>query len=372
MFRGRNQALCGAIAGIALIIGAGRALAMEPGNSGQTTAGMTIGEAVAAPLPAGVYIISNSYIAPGNIGAGHPAPAGGFATGQNFGTTITAFRYEPGIYWSTGFNFLGANWSMSVVQPFSFQAAYPTNGATLGGNGIGPPFGNTVWFEDVGNTKITPILGQWTLGGGWFGALGLTLIAPDGSRYNGTLNPDYFTAEPRAAIAYISPDWHVTANLKYDINGASTGHTGTYQIAANLPFPLGFGGTPLAPVIAGIGNGYRSGQELFLDVAATHLFGNFEIGPVASFKWQTTADRPGGGFTCPQLQAALPPTLSCGRAQTASVGALAGYNFGPADLQVWATDTVSSRDDFRGWGVFSRLSFALWTPNAAVPALLHK
>lgn len=351
----RTRALCNAVAALAVIscteIWSEQALAMEPGNFGQTLAGATIGEAIAAPLPPGIYIFSDSSIAQGN------------GVRQNFGTSQAIPRWDPGIYWSSGFQFLGANWTMSVVQPFYYAAQYPTNGATLGGNGFGPPFGGTVWFETIANPQLTPILGQWSFGNGWFAAAGLTLIPQIGSRYNGTLNPDYFTTEPRAAIAYISPDWHVTANLKYDINGASTGHTGTYQIIANAP-PVIFN-PALAATIASFGAGYRSGQELFLDVAATRVLGKFEIGPVASFKWQTTSDRPGSGFTCAQVQAVLGPTRSCGKASNASVGGLVGYDFGPADLQVWATDSFSAQDDFKGWGVFTRLSFRVWAPDTA-------
>jgi hypothetical protein len=259
-----------------------------------------------------------------------------------------------------------------VVQPFYYVAAYPANGATLGGNGSGPPFGNTIWFENTANTLFTPIILQWTLGHGWFADLGVTFIAPDGSHYNGTNNPDYWTVEPRGGVAYIDQNWHFTANFKYDINGTSAGHTGTYQIAANLPFPLGFGGTPLASTIAGIGNGYRSGNVLFGDLALTYQFGKLEVGPVASFHAQTTTDTPGGGFTCAQLAATLPASLGCGKSSNVSVGGLAGYNFGVVDWQVWVTDTVSATDDFRGWGIYTRLTYKLWGPDAPPKPMITK
>jgi hypothetical protein len=161
------------------------------------------------------------------------------------------------------------------------------------------------------------------------------------------------------ALAYLSKDWHLTANLKYDINRASAGHTGAYQIVANAP-PVSF--IPaLASTVASLGKGYITGQQAFLDLAATYQFGKWEIGPVGSLKWQTTPDRPGGGFSCAQVTALLGPKLSCGNATNHSAGALVGYNFGtgelPVLLQVWATDSVYTRDDFRGWGVFTRLTF---------------
>jgi len=353
--------LCGAVAGLAMLAGADRGFAMEPGNFGQTEQGSTIGAVIAAPAPPGVYIVNESLIAPHGVGVG-----------QNRGTDVTLPLWAPTLYWSTGWQFLGANVAGAVVQPFYYVAAYPTNGTTLGGNGSGPPFGNTVWFENTANTLFTPIILQWTLGHGWFADLGVTFIAPDGSRYNGTNNPDYWTVEPRGGVAYIDQNWHFTANFKYDINGTSAGHTGTYQIAANLPFPLGFGGTPLASTIAGIGNGYRSGNELFGDFALTAVFGKLEVGPVASFKAQTTADSPGGGFTCAQLAALLPANLGCGKASNVSVGGLVGYNFGPVNWQVWITDTVEAQDDYRGWGIYTRLTYKLWGPDAPPKPLITK
>jgi hypothetical protein len=355
------RTLCGAVAGLALAAGADRGFAMEPGNFGQTLQGTTIGAVIAAPAPPGVYIVNETFLGPHGVGVG-----------QNLGNDVTVPLWGPTLYWSTGWQFLGANVAGAVVQPFYYVAAYPTNGTTLGGNGSGPPFGNTIWFENTANTLFTPVILQWTLGHGWFADLGVTFIAPDGSHYNGTNNPDYWTIEPRGGVAYIDQNWHFNANFKYDINGTSAGHTGSYQIAANLPFPLGFGGTPLAPVIAGIGNGYRSGNELFGDLSWTAIFGKLEVGPVASFHYQTTSDSPGGGFTCAQLAAALPANLGCGKSSNVSVGGLVGYNFGPVNWQVWITDTVSATDDYRGWGIYTRLTYKLWSPDAPPKPLITK
>jgi hypothetical protein len=351
--------LCGAVAGLAMLAGADWGFAMEPGNFGQTEQGSTIGAVIAAPAPPGVYIVNETLIAPHGVGVG-----------QNLGTDVTVPLWAPTLYWSTGWQFLGANVAGAVVQPFYYTAAYPTNGATLGGNGSGPPFGGTVWFENTANTLFTPIILQWTLGQGWFADLGVTIIAPDGSHYNGTNNPDYWTVEPRGGVAYIDQNWHFTANFKYDINGTSTGHTGTYQIIANSP-PVIFN-PALASTIASFGNGYRSGNELFGDFALTHLFGKLEVGPVASFKAQTTTDSPGNGFTCAQVAAILGPTRSCGKASNVSVGGLVGYNFGPVNWQVWITDSVEAQDDFRGWGIYTRLTYKLWGPDAPPKPLITK
>ena len=115
------------------------------------------------------------------------------------------------------------------------------------------------------------------------------MYIPDGSRYNLTANPDYWTFEPHGAVSYLAGGWDLTAHFLYDFNTASAGHSSP------------FAGTPAAI----IGMGYRSGDQAFLDLTATKKYGKWEIGPVAYFEWQTTPDQPGAGFTCAQMQALI-------------------------------------------------------------------
>ena len=57
-------------------------------------------------------------------------------------------------------------------------------------------------INPMANTIITPALLSWNLGNGFFAGTGISFIVPDGSRYNGVTNPDYFTYEPRASLAW--------------------------------------------------------------------------------------------------------------------------------------------------------------------------
>ena len=60
----------------------------------------------------------------------------------------------------------------------------------------------------------------------------------------------------------------------------------------------------------------------------------------------------------------------CGKYQTAALGALVGYNFGPVDLQVWFTDQIAGQDTPAGRGsldVWTRIGFRLWGPEAPAP-----
>jgi len=60
--------------------------------------------------------------------------------------------------------------------------------------------------------------------------------------------------------------------------------------------------------------------------------------------------------------------LGCSNQDFIGVGGLVGYDFGPVDLQVWATDTVWSQNTAEaGWTIWTRIGFRLWAPEAARP-----
>ena len=76
--------LSGSVAVLALITGAERGFAIEPGDFGQYLAGQTIGGPLAAPTPPGLYIVMDAFIGPGDVGVG-----------QNLGTTVSVPVWEP-------------------------------------------------------------------------------------------------------------------------------------------------------------------------------------------------------------------------------------------------------------------------------------
>jgi hypothetical protein len=339
-----TRSLFGMAAALVMVVGSEPGFAIEPFDFGNTLQGATVGFPIAVPPPPGVYGLLETLIAPNASGVG-----------QFNGYSVSAFLWAPELVWSSGYQILGGNFTMAVVQPFFDTAVYPTND-------VGPPFEpTTIWTQNISNTIWTPALLQWRLAPEWFAAAGFTFIAPDGSRFNGTNTPDYWTFEPRAALAYITKDWHLSANFKYDFNTTSAGHSGAYQtLAAAVPIPS------LAATIASFGYGYTSGQDAFLDLTAAYQYGKWEFGPIATFKWQTTSDTPGSGFTCAQVAAITTATghpLPCGVAENYSLGGVAGYDFGPARLQVWVTDAVHAQDDFLGWAVYTRLTFKIWGPE---------
>lgn len=315
---------------------ADRVLAHEIGDFQQYVRGFTISDPLGAVPPPGLYFENTGLYVPNAPG-----------NGQLGTVRANAILDTPTLFWSTGYSFLGASVAASISQPF-YQATVWANPTP------GPPFTGATVFPTFHNTWINPIDLSWNLGNGWFGSLGFDFYVPDGSHYIGTLNPDYWTYEPRGSLSYLGNGWDLTATLFLNFNSPSHGTSGS------------FAGTPAA--IFGVG--YKSGDQAFLDVTATHKYGQWEIGPVAYFAWQMTNDQPGGRFTCAQLALATAGTATCGRANDYALGALVGYDFGPANLRAYFTDAINTRDNFGGLFVWTKLSFRLWAPEqpAAEPA----
>jgi Putative MetA-pathway of phenol degradation len=103
---------------------------------------------------------------------------------------------------------------------------------------------------------------SWNLGKGLYVAAGLGFVAPTGSTYAGSLVPDYWTIRPHAAVSYLGEGWNLTVSALYDINTASQGNTGLYQViarnAATAPAVAALFSGPTSPA-----RGYTSGNDLY-------------------------------------------------------------------------------------------------------------
>jgi len=319
MTRLRQMAL-GGIAALTFAGAASAALAEETGTFQNRLNGATIGIPAGAAAPPGLYTgLESVYL--GNIvgsGVGNQAP----------GLHLPAAAEAVPLVWSTGWNFLGANFSMVAVQ--AFYMGFVTTGPSVFSGTYPATVGS---FNVLANTFWSPINLSWNLGSGWFVSLAFNFTGPDGSRYTGTPNPDYWTFEPAVAISYITANWVASANFYYDINTQSTG-TCCSELAIT------------------------SGNALYLDAFAAYKIGKWEIGPVGYFELQTTADS-GPGCT------AVP--TACAILSNYALGGLVGYDFGPVDLQVWVTDTLGGQNRIDGVNVWTRLGFRLWAPEAPKP-----
>ena len=311
-----KQVVVGGLTALAMGAAAGSAFAMESGTFQNRLNGATIGIPAGAAAPPGLYSgLETAYLGVTGGGKGNQAP----------GLSLPAIANAVPIVWSTGWNFLGANFSMVAVQ--AWYMGFVTPSAPVFSGTYPATFGS---FDVVANTFWSPINLSWNLGGGWFVSASFNFTAPDGSRYTGTPNPDYWTIEPAMALSYINANWVASANFYYDINTKSTGTCcTTSQIT--------------------------SGNALYGDFFAAYKMGKWEFGPVAYFEVQTTAN---SGPGCPAL---------CGNLSNVAVGGLVGYDFGPVDIQVWVTDSVARQNAIDGVNVWTRLGFRIWAPEAAKP-----
>jgi hypothetical protein len=319
--------------------------AAEAGTFTNSLSGVSVGIPAGAAPPSGIYaglelVFPTITSTIGNSGFGTTS-----STGVS-GRADAAIGVVP-IIWSTGWNFLGASYSAAVIQPF-YTAGITTT--------VGPPFLGSITVPVVANTVWQPINLSWNLGRGWFVSAAFSFMAPDGSQWAGTPNPDYWSFEPGWAISYLDKDWILSANMGYSMNTASRGNccsggSGVFALA----------GQPTA------GNGYVSGNQFYLDATALYKIGKWQFGPVGYLDLQTTNDRPGAGVTC----AALAGTIAhCGLAQQLALGGLVGYDFGPVTLQAWATDQFLTRDaGFKGVMIWGRLGFRLWAPEPPNPLI---
>ncbi len=327
MTRLRNVVL-GGLAALAIGGAASSALAEESGTFQNRLNGATIGLPLGALPPPGLYTgLETAYLGQGGIG---PNGRGNQANGLY----LPAIAQAVPLLWVPGWNFLGASYSMAAVQAFyEFQVLAGSPGGPWGGS----PGAVLATGYTTANTYWNPINLSWNLGGGWFVAAGLGITGPDGTRYAGTPNPDYWTFEPTLAISYLNANWNLTANFFYDINTASAG-------------------------VCCAGAVITSGNALYGDFHALYKFGKWSLGPVAYFEQQTTADS-GPGCTL----ASGKPSGFCANMSNFAVGGLVGYDFGPVDMQLWITDSVARSNAIDGLDFWTRIGFRIWGPEAPKP-----
>jgi hypothetical protein len=168
----------------------------------------------------------------------------------------------------------------------------------------------------------------------------------------GNVGAPYWTALPIVIVSYLKDGWNLSAAIYDEIHTRNT-------ISQ-----------------------YTTGNILHADFTATKTFGKWKVGPVAYYYGQVTNDSCGVGCAY-----ATGTSLNAQRFNVWAVGALVGYDFGPAQLQVWATQEVSAKasnpatvaatgSDFsvvaQGLTVLGSLSYRLWAPDdAAQPSSIY-
>ena len=270
------------------------ASAYEAGSAGwETKPGILIGSSAGVPPP-GIYMFNQIFTYQTNL-VGPLTNAIGTHTGLQAAVDIQGFIFVP------GWTFLGATYDAVVAQPFTmFSVGGPLN--------LNPAFVSQA--AGMHNTFVANEL-SWKLGtSGFVVKTGLGIYAPDGTiqgpfGLNNVGNP-WWTFQPELIISYLKDGWNLTAALQEEFNTKNTV------------------------------DGYTTGDIFHADFTATKTIGKWTFGPVAYYVGQVSNDK------CPALTCTV-PTGTAGNAQMFNlfaVGGLVEYNFGPASLQVWATQEV--------------------------------
>jgi len=196
------------------------------------------------------------------------------------------------------------------------------------------------------NTFIAPVELSWKLGdSGFHVKTGLGMYVPDGTVTGvnglGNVGNAWWTFMPEFVVSYLKDGWNLTANIYDEINTKST----VTQ--------------------------YRSGDILHAEFTATKTIGKWTFGPVAYYAGQVTDDRSSAFYG---------GALNVNRYNIWAMGASLGYNFGPAQLTVWALDEVSANASSgtpqlppgpiitKGFSAFAQLSYRLWAPDEPASA----
>jgi hypothetical protein len=350
----RLQSLIVGGATAALVLGgtASKSFAVETIDFTNHLFAGSLGLPLGAAPPPGLYSGAEFLIVP-NTGNNNNGNQGNARLG-------VAFTAVP-LVWSTGWNVLGASYSMAVAQAFYTVTATPPGASTavnLGASAAAPNNNSSSTFAVIANTAFTPIGLSWNLHNGFFVSAGFNFAAPDGTNVIGSPNPDYWTFEPTLAVSYIDKNWVLSANMFYDINTASQGRS----LGEGLAVPAA-------------ADGYLSGEIFYADLTALYKFGKWELGPVAAIAIQTTQDQPGGGVTCTELAVVqrAEGQFGCGNVRAVSVGGLVGYDFGPVDMHVWAIEGLGCNGSVTmdsagcGFAVYGSVAFRIWGPEAPKP-----
>jgi hypothetical protein len=324
-----------AVTAVAVSTACASAHAFEQGFIGWAQKpGLTIGGTAGDPPP-GIYMFDQFLTYQANLtGPGNALlnPAGS-RTGVQAAVADTGFLFVPG--WS----FLGATYTAVLVQPFIMAS-------------VGNPI--NAQMAGMHNTYIVPAELSWKLDDtGFFVKTGLGIYVPDGTKTGvnglGNLGNPWWTFQPELIVSYLKDNWNLTANFFAEFNTKNTI------------------------------TGYKSGDVFHAEFTAAKTIGKWTIGPVAYYAGQVSDDTSSAFYA---------GGINVNRYNIWAAGGLIGYDFGPAALNVWAFDEVSSRARggipvagvdsatiTKGFSAFASLSYRLWAPDApASPALprIHK
>jgi Putative MetA-pathway of phenol degradation len=250
------------------------------------------------------------------VPAGEPLPQGLYLANtadwgcRNASPTSCLGITIPVVTWSTPWTVVGARVQFFTVTPWIDVGVH-----------------NTSYNQSIYNPALFGQL-AWNLGDGFGVSYAL-------GAYFGIGEPVAWSAtslNQRFALSYTRGGWNLTANVIY---GAQLDSLTDQPQISPCPPPNGSNGC--------------NPDFLNVDLTATKKFGKWEFGGVAYGSTDLTR-----------------PVANYRKQSEIAVGGLLGYDFGPVNLQVYATTEVAERNyggrDTRGW---FRMIIPLWTPEAA-------
>jgi hypothetical protein len=258
--------------------------------------GETVGLAVGAPLPEGLYFVDTA-----DWGVRSTSPAR-TALGVNI----------PLLAWATPWTIFGGRVELLAAAP-ELEAGVV----------------NTTYNYSMYNPLLLGAI-AWDLGNGFGFSYGIGNyfdVSEPLAWSTNSLRQDF-------ALSYTKDGWNLSATVGYGIDFDQF-VPGRGQVSPCI--------NPATGVTGGCNPDW-----LNLDLTATKKFGKWEIGPVAFGSWDLSS-----------------PIAGYARQRQFAAGGLVGYDFGPVDLQVYVTSTVTQQNyggnDTRGW---FRLIVPLWSPPA--------
>jgi len=326
----------------ALLTAAGiAAVAFSPahaleGLNPSTQPGAFIGASAGVPPP-GIYMFNQVFTDQNNLVG--PGTGGKNNIGIHANVDVQGFLFVP------GWTFLGATYDAVIVQPFVDAS-------------IGTPV--NVQLSGMFNTYLVPVELSWKFGTSGFAIkTGLGIYVPDGTKTGilgtGNVGNPFYTFQPEIILSYLGNGYNLSAAIYEEFNTANTvSH-------------------------------YTSGDILHADFTATKTIGKWTFGPVAYYVGQVSNDS--CPVSCVNFYGVQETLLHAQRTDVWAVGALLGYDFGPANVSIWATQEVSAKASnaaaaaigadgsvtTQGTTVFATLSYRIWAPDApAQPAMYHK
>jgi hypothetical protein len=329
-------ALASSIAVSSMVLQIPAALAREPGAADNFAPGSSVNVPVGSIPPPGISVVNYfAYVWGPEVDA----------LGNNAGYNVSSKSYVMQLWWNPGVKFLGADYGAFILQPFADVTIDNHSYAAIAKIGTTEQFG-------AANTLFKPINLSWNLAPHLYLSLAAGFYAPDGS-YTTPINTssiftinignNFWTFEPEFGLSYweAGPNgYNVTLHGLYDTNSTNPA------------------------------TGYRSGDQIFLDLTATKTLGVINIGFVGYYAKQVTADEDFNHFYQPAGLPLSTDTINVtSTPERLGIGATIGGKIGPALIDISYMKDAVAADDIKASTILLHVTFNdLFSPAQTRPA----